>query len=133
MIGSFLALCVVKQTFLFRTIKRYAMHSFIKQHGWTCVNQGVGWEVGAVNPCISPKSNIPNILNTHHSHFFIQLHSPCPACRHLHPCLIAPSHTLCDPTLKPTSVQSIHSVMIRTYHHGSTANIKLIETNHTTY
>ena len=20
------------------------MHSFIKQHGWTCVNQGVGWD-----------------------------------------------------------------------------------------
>ena len=46
----------------------------------------------------------------------LKLHSPCPACWHLHLYPAEPSHTSYAPTLKPSSVQSLHTGKVSVYH-----------------
>ena len=76
----------------------------------------------------TPKSSIRvNASVTGH----LKSHSHCSACSPLHPYLIAPSHIACTPSLKPSSVQFVHPVMIRAYHwHGNVCNVKYSTMTH---
>ena len=58
---------------------------------------------------------------------YLKMHSHCSECWHLHPYLTALSHTPCAPSPKPSSVQSLHPVMIRA---GSTSNVKYSTITH---